>query len=40
MVRGSIFTTGAPDLYVPPTFADLRSGRDSALAAALAWPEP
>jgi hypothetical protein len=30
----------APDLYVPPTFTDLRAGRDPALAAALAWPEP
>jgi hypothetical protein len=28
----------APDLCVPPTFADFRAGRDPALTAALAWP--
>lgn len=30
----------APEVYVPPTFADYRAGRDPALAAALAWPTP
>jgi hypothetical protein len=29
----------APELYLPPTFADFRAGRDPALAAALAWPQ-
>jgi hypothetical protein len=28
----------APELYVPPTWADFRSGQDPALAAALGWP--
>jgi hypothetical protein len=28
----------APELYVPPTWADFRAGRDPALTAALSWP--
>jgi len=28
----------APQIYVPPTFADFRAGRDAALAAILEFP--
>jgi hypothetical protein len=30
----------APQIYVPPTFADFRAGRDAALAAILELPRP
>jgi len=30
----------APSIYVPPTFADFRIGRDAALEAVLNYPSP